>query len=161
MALFDGRAVLPYVWMAQGKLGLGRAEFAQRFYTSTRTMSRWSSKRSEPGEDLYKSVIKAVHPLDPGLAERMATAAGWTLASLRLPAPAGPPRACPPSHLLVDAIVCAAADAMKERPAIVREGLRAAFARARALGMTLEAVDAALASTAAPSGSGSADAARD
>jgi hypothetical protein len=45
---------------------------------------------------------------------------------------------------LVESIVCAAADTMQTPPAAVREVLRAAFARAHALGLTVEEVDAAL-----------------
>jgi hypothetical protein len=46
--------------------------------------------------------------------------------------------------------VCAAAEAMQAPPAAVRDVLRAAVARARALGLTLEEMDEALSASAPP-----------
>lgn len=60
------------------------------------------------------------------------------------PAPVPPPRPFPPTRLMVESIVCAAAETMQTTPSEVRDVLRTAFARARGLGMTIEEVDDAL-----------------
>ncbi len=60
------------------------------------------------------------------------------------PPPPPPPRPFPPARLMVESIVCAAAETMQTTPAEVREVLRTAFKRARGLGMTIEEVDDAL-----------------
>jgi hypothetical protein len=65
-------------------------------------------------------------------------------AGATVPVPAAPVRPVPSDALLVESIVCAAAEALQSTPTIVRDVLRVAFARARALGMTTEEVDAAL-----------------
>ena len=59
--------------------------------------------------------------------------------------PVAPPAAPPiPGQVLVDAIVCAAADALKAVPETVRASVLAAFRRARELRMTVEDVENAL-----------------
>ncbi|MBV9946955.1 MAG: hypothetical protein JOZ69_08915, partial [Myxococcales bacterium] len=77
-----------------------------------------------------------------------AVAAGETLESLGL-APKEPKESAkPPPRLapsdLADAVVCAVADATDLLPRALRPLLHAAFARARALGLTLEEVEEGL-----------------
>lgn len=71
------------------------------------------------------------------------------------PAAAAPaPRPRPPTQLLVEAVVCAAADAMRTTPASVRDALRAAFSRAREMGLTLEEMSEVLSPRPAASSEG-------
>jgi hypothetical protein len=88
-----------------------------------------------------------VFPRDRAIAEELAAAAGHTLESLGLEAAAvvAAPPPPPPSRLVVDAVVCVAADALGATPATVRGALHAAFRRARELGLSLQDVEDALA----------------
>ncbi len=125
--------------VSQGKLGtmLG---------SSARTGQRWERGGMPPAPQQLHQLAALVHPFDPELAARIATAGGSTLAELGIalpPAPA-PGAGMPNPTLMVDSVVCAAADAMQLVPEAVRPALRAAFRRARLAGLSVEAVDAAL-----------------
>ncbi len=118
-------------------------------------------------------IAAAVFPHDASLAAQLASEAGTTLEGLGLvtppaplppapptpspPAPVvvpgPPPRAFPPIALMVDSIVLASIDAAATLGATgAREAvptlLRAAFSRARGLGLTTEEIDEALSSAA-------------
>jgi hypothetical protein len=92
-----------------------------------------------------------VHPLDAQLAAVLAATMGSTLEGLGVvrppppplppPAPAPPP---PPPAGVVDAVVCAAAEAMELTPRDVRLGLHAAFSRAQEIGLSVDVVVRAL-----------------
>jgi hypothetical protein len=82
------------------------------------------------------------------LAAKVAAEGGQTLEGLGLvrseraapPAPpAPPPRPFPPTRLVAESVVCAAAEAMQAPPAVMREVLRA-----QALGLSLEEMNEAL-----------------
>jgi hypothetical protein len=60
------------------------------------------------------------------------------------PAPVVPVRPFPPTRLVVESVVCAATEVMQASPVAVHGVLRAAFARARGLGRTVEEMDEAL-----------------
>jgi len=117
---------------------------------SRRTAQRWAST-GIPGYYLM-DVARLVHPRDPALAREIVTALGTTLEAqgLAFPAPAPPPLslsappAPDPPGGIVDAIVCAAAEAMEMMPKEVRPGLHAAFARAKEIGLTVDLVERAL-----------------
>jgi DNA-binding XRE family transcriptional regulator len=141
MLLMDARRLLTLTQEGLGTL-LG---------ASRRTSGRWESRRSTPSMDQLNDLARAVHPKDRGLAARIAEQTGSTLVSLGLEAPpmppgpaAPPPRVLPPIALLVESVVCAAAEALDSKPAAVREVLRAAFHRARAMSLTVEEVDEVL-----------------
>jgi hypothetical protein len=122
---------------------------------SRRTAQRWSGTTIP--SSAFPKLASLVHPHDRSLAAEIASAAGTTLIGLGLeqpppPPPAESPPASParepiPVHPgIVDAVVCSAADAMNLMPRDVRPGLHAAVVRARELGLTLEAIEKALAS---------------
>ena len=69
-----------------------------------------------------------------------------TLGIVAPPAPAPPPPTLPAEDV-VDAVVCAAADAIHVTPRDVRPALLAAFARARRLRLSVEVVEQALLQT--------------
>ena len=115
---------------------------------SRRTAQRWSD-HGVPGYGLGK-LASLVYPHDTRLAAEIAAAAGTTVDALGLvpppppPAPAAPAALPPPPDGVVDAVVCAASDAMDMMPRDVRAGLHAAFARAKEIGLTVEMIERAL-----------------
>ena len=116
---------------------------------SRRTAQRWANT-GIPGYYLM-DVARLVHPRDPALAREIVTALGTTLEAQGLvlpaptPSPLPPPAPAPdPPDGIVDAVVCAAAEAMEMMPKEVRPGLHAAFARAREIGLTVDLVERAL-----------------
>jgi hypothetical protein len=117
---------------------------------SRRTAQRWANT-GIPGYYLI-DVARLVHPRDPALARAIVTALGTTLEAqgLVLPAPApsplppAAPTAPDPPGGIVDAVVCAAAEAMDMLPGEVRPGLLAAFARAKEIGLTVDLIERVL-----------------
>jgi hypothetical protein len=107
---------------------------------SRRTAQRYA-RGGVPGYYMA-DLATLVAPHDRVLAEELASRAGTTLVALgAIPAVTAP---LVPHDGLVDAIVCAAAEAMDASPRAVRAGLAAAFARARGLGLPLDAVERVL-----------------
>jgi transcriptional regulator with XRE-family HTH domain len=151
---------LPHVSRAQMLLGLSQEELASKLGVSRRSITRWYAGQSTPGVEHLGLLARMVHRTDASVATRLAEEAGTSLAALGLvtvapaarapepPPPAlpppPPPRPFPPTRLMVESIVCAAAETMQTVPSEVREVLRAAFSRARGLGLTIEEVDDAL-----------------
>jgi hypothetical protein len=118
--------------------GLGRMMGISR-----RTAQRWSDRGMSSFH--LPQLAQLVHPHDPVLAGEIAQATGRTLEELGivkpLPPPAPPPPPPPPPPAgLVDAVVCAAADAMNVLPRDARPGVYAAFARAAEIGTSIEFV---------------------
>jgi transcriptional regulator with XRE-family HTH domain len=129
------------------RLGLTQRDLGDRLGVSMRTVGRWVAGKSNPGTSNIIHLAKLAHPQDPELAAELAVEAGTTLAALGLekprPAPARPPRAYPPVALVVDSVVHAAGEAQrKDQP--MRDVVRAAFDRARGLGLSIDEVCAAL-----------------
>ena len=126
---------------SQGKLGvlLGSSE---------RTGQRWETGRSDPGHDQLVKLVRLVHPHNAGLAAQVAAAMGTNLVALGIAPPPAPPPPPPPPPLpaedVVDAVVCAAAEAIDVTPREVRPALVAAFTRARRLGLSVMEVEKAL-----------------
>lgn len=99
-------------------------------------------------------LVRLVHPHDRALAAEIAQYSGETLLSLGLetppapPAPpppvAAPPAPSPPADGVVDAVVCAAAEASGTKPGDVRRTLLAAFTRAREIGIDTAFVERVL-----------------
>ena len=132
-------------------LGLNRERLGQLLQTSKRTVARWEGGQSTIHSPHLFELARRVHPHDAALAEALSVGGGATLETLGIvPPPAPPPVPAPapvpaiPGHILVDAIVCAAADALKAVPETVRASVLAAFQRARELRMTVEDVESAL-----------------
>jgi hypothetical protein len=162
------------VALAQAALGLTQGGLAEMFEVSRRTISRMMDKKALPSTLQLHALARAVHPINPALAALLATEGNETLEGLGIvqpvpppvpavapeppappappvvvapeppPPPPPPPRPLPPPRLMVESIVCAAAETMQTTPAAVRDVLRTAFKRARGLGMTIEEVDEAL-----------------
>jgi hypothetical protein len=131
--------------LARQALGTTQEELGERLGVSRRTSQRWSGS----GVPSYylPELARLVHPHDPVLAGEIAQAAGMTLkaAGIVLPPPPPPaPPPAPPPDGVVDAVVCAAAEAMEMMPKEVRPGLLAAFARAKEVGLTVDVVERAL-----------------
>src|SRR5262249_19038643 len=149
----DSRQVAHLLTRATFAVGLAQGQLAERLGVSRRSISRWTARETTPGSRVLADLARLVHPKDAVLAERIAAACGETLASLGIAAPPTAPAAPapvasrPPSRpasLVVDAVVCAAADAASQPPAAVRAMLLAAFERAIALGLSAEDVVTAL-----------------
>jgi hypothetical protein len=120
-------------------------ELGQKLGVSRRTAQRWAG--SEIPSYHLPDLARLVHPHDAALAREIAAAAGMTLEAAGIvppPPPAPPPPAPPPPHGVVDAVVCAAAEAMDMMPKEVRPGLFAAFARAKEIGLTVDVIERAL-----------------
>ncbi len=162
------------VTLAQAALGLTQGGLAEMFSVSRRTIVRMVDKKVLPTTLQLNALARAVHPVNPVLAAQLAAEGNETLESLGIvqpappppivvpeppvvappppvfvapeppPPPPPPPRPLPPPRLMVESIVCAAAETMQTTPSAVRDVLRTAFARARGLGMTIEEVDDAL-----------------
>jgi DNA-binding XRE family transcriptional regulator len=133
--------------LARERLSLNQQELAALAGSSLRTVQRWENNRSEPSPWNYHRVADALRELDPELAAEIDELAP-------APEPPPPPPLPPPppiaDAILVDAVVCAAAEAMSMIPQAVRPAILAAFTRARDARLTTEAVVAVLAPAEAP-----------
>jgi hypothetical protein len=132
---------------ARRTLALNRDEFGALFGASKRTVARWEAGESSVSGEVLFPLARQVYPRSANLAEEIALAGGATLEKLGVVVPPPAPPVAPPlpAHVLVDAIVCAAADALKAVPETVRASVLASFRRARELRMTVEEVEKALA----------------
>lgn len=131
---------------ARRTLVLSREELGRLLQRSKRTVGRMEIGQSAIDAEEFHQLARSVHPHDAALAEELARAGNTTLLDLGV-VPSSPPVVMGPvvpSHLLVDAVVCAAADALNVAPESVRASVLAAFRRARELHMTLEDVENAL-----------------
>ena len=134
--------------------GWTQKELADIAGVSLRTVSRWATGGSAPGITEWRKLAVKVFAEDPALAAELATAGGATLEALgvvmprpRQPVQDPPPPPAPPplpASLLIEAVVCAAAEELDASPRAVRGSLRAAFRRAREMRLTVEAMDDAL-----------------
>jgi transcriptional regulator with XRE-family HTH domain len=142
MSIPTTRPTAALVIDARRALGLSRDKFAELLRSSKRTVARWEAGESTVYPQVLFELARHVHPSDAKLAEEIALAGGTTLQKLGIaPSLEAPPL---PPHVLVDAIVCAAADALKAVPDTVRGAVLAAFKRARELRMTVEDVEKAM-----------------
>lgn len=134
------------IFEARRVLGLNRDQLGTLLRLSKRTVARLEGGQSAIHTEGLFELARKVHPRDAALAEELGLAGGTTLEKLGVvAAPVAPPPApAIPGHVLVDAIVCAAADALKAVPETVRASVLAAFRRARELRMTVEDVENAL-----------------
>ena len=159
------------VVLARQKLGLVQHDFADAIGSSLRTVGRWEAGQSGPEDFHFHRLAKLLHPVDPDLAHDAATAGGTTLEKLGVVAPpppapapaeiaaaarvAPPPPPALPARLLLDSVVCAAAEALEapDAPPVpmkrARAAVEAAFLRARDLRLGSDEVLAAFASAVA------------
>jgi transcriptional regulator with XRE-family HTH domain len=146
MPLLTHRPVRTLVVVARHTLRMTQRRLGEALGASSRTAARWEAGQSALYPPALAKLAALVHPRDAALAAEIAAAAGQTLESLGIVAPPPPPAAPPPlpARLLVDAVVCVAADALGAAPATLRQALFAAFRRARELRLTVDDVEAAL-----------------
>jgi transcriptional regulator with XRE-family HTH domain len=147
-AVYLNRDVTGLVYRARMAAGLSQAQLSDRLGLSKRTMGRVERGESSLRVPEVITLARLAHPRDPDLARELAAAASETLESLGLTAPKV--TYAPPTKLLVEAVVCAAVEALAMAPGPVRLGLHAAFKRTREMGLTLEDVESALAPASGP-----------
>ena len=166
MGIYISTALAPLVLRASRTLGLTHQGLAALCQTSMRTAQRWSAGRAHPAPEQVKRLASAVLPKDAELAGALARESGTTLVAWGLvspPAPAEtsapqgpPPRPFPPVALMVDSILHSATQSAEAHAAnptshqAIVEITRAAFARARGLGLTVEEVHDALVAASSP-----------
>jgi hypothetical protein len=136
---------------------------------SRKTISKYQDGNGRPHPTLLHPLVRRVYPVDPALAEKLAAFSGATLGSLGLVTPVSPaPQAPPPpppaaiaaerapderhTRLFVDAVLCAAANALDVSPRTVRGVLFAAFSQAKETGLSFETLAKALAPSKAAAG---------
>jgi plasmid maintenance system antidote protein VapI len=148
-------------------LGMTQGELAKVLGTSHRTAHRLANGRAVLMDEHLATLAARVYPKDRALAAELASAIDATLVDLKLeapprpppppppppapppvvimqPAPPPPPRPRPAPAALIDAVVCAAAEAHGVMPDEVRAMLLAAFSRGDELGLTMEEAAVAL-----------------
>jgi transcriptional regulator with XRE-family HTH domain len=131
------RNITPLLFRARQSVGMSQEDFGDSLGVSKRTVSRWETGGATLSPFQACQLARMVYPKDTALAAELAAAASESLESLGLvaKAPAPPGLVAPPllSRLVVDAVVCVAADALGAAPSTVRAALYAAFKRARKL----------------------------
>jgi hypothetical protein len=136
--------------LAQFALGCTQKSLAELLGVSARTMMRWQSGRTTATRLVMTQLAPLVYPRDAALAAQLATAGGTTLEALGIvapappPAPAAPARPAPTTRHLLDAVVCAAGDAVDVPVRALRPALFAAFVRAKDLGLGVDDLVAGL-----------------
>ena len=136
------RSVTPLIGRARDALGFTQEELGKALGASKRTAHRWEGGQATPSVLEVRKLAGLVFRGDPTLAAELASCASTTLEELGL-VPAQIPRP-PPTSLVVQAVVCVAADELSAPPATVRRAVHAAFKCARELGLSLEDVEKAL-----------------
>ncbi|MGO9834984.1 MAG: helix-turn-helix domain-containing protein [Polyangiaceae bacterium] len=130
---------------ARVAMGFTQQKLGDALGSSKRTAHRWESGRASPSVSQTRDLAVLVFPRDPALAEQLAAAASTTLAELGLGQIAAPSlQPHPPTRLVVQAVVCVAADELAVAPDTVRGALYAAFKCARELRLSTEDVEKAL-----------------
>jgi DNA-binding XRE family transcriptional regulator len=138
----------PLLIEARRQLHLSQGDLGELLGSSRRTGQRWESGGSTPADKQLHKLASLVHSRAPDLAAEIAASGGSTLVDLGIvvpPSPTAPssPRG-PALDDIVDAVVCAAADAIDVTPRTIRPALLAAFRRVSRIGLGVEAVCAAL-----------------
>jgi hypothetical protein len=132
-------------------LAMSHGQLAELLGSSRRSVSRWVAEGTWLVGDQATTLARAVHRGNRPLAARFAALAGRTLPELGLDASS--PVSAAPTTKLLDAVVCAAAEAMDASPRAVRPALLAAVRCAREVGLTLETMEELLDSQRAASAS--------
>jgi hypothetical protein len=136
------RTVPVLVKAVRHALTMSQNDLAKALGWSRRTGQRWA-KHGGPSSMVVQDMARLVFPVDAQLAAEVALAGGSSLEALGLVRPA-PPALPPPRPVLpervVDAVVCAAAEAMQVTPQQARPAVLAAFSCAQELGLVVEDV---------------------
>jgi len=122
----------------QMALGLTQQKLGDLLGHTKRTVQRWEDRGAILLPSALETLVRALYPVRPDLAEQVATAGGTTLEQLGIPsvAASGPPAISEP----IEAIVRSAAEAMGVTPEVVRPAIATAFAKARETGLDVQAV---------------------
>jgi transcriptional regulator with XRE-family HTH domain len=142
MAVFLNRPLGDLLVRGREALRMTQDQLGEALGASLRTVQRWDAGDASPNIVQVRTLAQLVFPKNRALAAELADVASETLESLGLARPGASPTAL--RGALIDAILCAAADAMGARPSAARAGLVAAFARARELGVGVDELEARL-----------------
>jgi transcriptional regulator with XRE-family HTH domain len=154
---------------ARRALGMSQEKFGSAIGSSHRSAVRWDAGRATPAEHQLRTLAGLLHPVERALAAEVAAAIDETLESLGLeaPRPPAPPAApsppAPPALRpadLIEIVVLAVVEHAGVTPAVARQGLYAAFKRAREIGLTVEVAEKALRPAAPPAQGTAASASR-
>jgi hypothetical protein len=148
MAVNDPRTMAMLLVDTKHALGLTDEALGNMLGWSRRTtLRRWHAPNTIETAK-FSILAKAVFPLNQDLAARLASAAGSDLESLGLVTKPTPSHSAsptpPPDARLVDAVLCAASEALNASPAVVRPALLIAMRRIRELGLDLATMEAGL-----------------
>jgi DNA-binding XRE family transcriptional regulator len=149
-ALVLNRPISHLLFRARHATGMSQQKLGEALGASKRTVARWETGQATLYPPEVSKLARMVYGQDPALAAELASAASESLESLGLVASSVAPPL--PSHLVVDAVVCAAAEALEAAPNTVRAALHAAFKRARDLRLSVDDVEKGLAPAAAGKG---------
>jgi transcriptional regulator with XRE-family HTH domain len=121
---------------------LKQADLAKRLGVKPQTIGRWEGGTRVPQKRKLRALLAIALQIDPASAARIAEARGSSLQALGLaPSVAAPPTsATVPLRHAADAVVLAGAEAADVPVATVRAIVRAAFARAREMGLSIDSV---------------------
>ncbi len=156
MKVYQGTDAFKLLMQAQDALAIDQKDLGDLLGRSRRTLSRYVRSQSAiliPSD--WLALARAVYAKDPALAATLASRAGGTLVSLGIGPPLPPPAPAEsavastslaaPTRDQLDLVVFAAAEAANLAPQAVRPVVAAAFARAAAMGVTVEGVSRAMA----------------
>jgi DNA-binding XRE family transcriptional regulator len=137
---------------ARRLLRMSQDEFGRLLAVSRKTVARYETGASTPLMPQVRELARLVYANgDLALARELAESTSQTLESLGIIPPPKPPAPfTQPAHLVVDAVVCAAADALEASPGTMRgtrAAVLAAFRRAHELGLSVEDVEKSLSPT--------------
>jgi len=121
-------------------LHLNKRGLARALGLSPRTVYRWNKRTALPRKVTLRELAVKLHPVDPALAADLAVAGGTTAAAMGLMSRVK----AAPGALAAESVVGAAADVLGLPPKAVRTAVAASLHRAQALGLTVEALLAAL-----------------
>src|SRR5262245_32468453 len=117
------REHVPLLVQARRLLHVSQGSLGEMLGSSRRTGQRWETWGSYPSPTQWQELARRIHPHDADLAEALAAQGGSSLLDLGLVAPPPPPPAPPPPPPIgemIDAVVCAAAEAIDVMPRAVR-----------------------------------------
>jgi DNA-binding XRE family transcriptional regulator len=134
-------AITPLLHEAQRTLHTTQEGLGKLVGASRRTAQRWATGRSTIPSFKVHELVRHLHPHNRDLAHRMAVASGTTLLALGLERP---PAGSSHARHVGDSLVCVAAEALSMAPGAVRPALLAALVRAKDMGLSLDAAEAAL-----------------
>jgi len=117
-------------------LGLTQTEFGNILGRTKRTVQRWEDSGALLIPQEVEALARALHPVRPDLAEKVAVATHTTLDTLGIRPTAG----VSPDSDPIESVVRAAAEAMGVSGEAIRPAIAAAFARAHEVGLDVQAV---------------------